>query len=35
LTNGIIFISDRLKILLEENQLTGWKTFPIKIYDKT
>jgi hypothetical protein len=27
-------ISDRMKCLLEENHLTGWKTFPIKLYDK-
>ena len=27
-------ISDRMKNILEENHLTGWKTFPIKLYDK-
>lgn len=27
-------ISDRLKTILEENHLTGWRTFPIKVYDK-
>ncbi len=27
-------ISDRMKAILEENHLTGWKVFPIKLYDK-
>ncbi len=27
-------ISDRLKILLEENKLTGWKTYNVKILNK-
>ena len=31
---GLYIISDKLKTLLEENKLTGWKTFPIKLYDK-
>ena len=31
---GLFLISDRLKKILEENKLTGWKTFPIKVYDK-
>ncbi|HRD54959.1 MAG TPA: hypothetical protein PLC42_01035, partial [Parachlamydiaceae bacterium] len=31
---GLFLISDKLKVFLEKNQLTGWKTFPIKIYDK-
>ena len=31
---GLYLISDKLKTLLEENKLTGWKTFPIKLYDK-
>ena len=31
---GLFLISDRMKTVLEENNLTGWKTFPIKLYDK-
>ena len=31
---GFFLISDRMKKILEENNLTGWKTFPIKLYDK-
>ena len=31
---GLFLISDRLKKILEENKLVGWKTFPIKVYDK-
>lgn len=31
---GLFLISDRLKGILEENRLTGWQTFPIKLYDK-
>lgn len=27
-------ISDRLKTLLEENQITGWTSYPIELYDK-
>ena len=27
-------ISDRMKKILEENKLTGWKIYPIKLYDK-
>jgi len=27
-------ISEKLKNLLVENNITGWKTYPIKIYDK-
>ena len=27
-------ISDKMKTVLENNKLTGWKTFPIKLYDK-
>src|ERR1700761_161521 len=27
-------ISDRMRDVLEENQLTGWKAFPIQLYDK-
>jgi hypothetical protein len=31
---SLYLISERLKDVLEENSLTGWKTFPIKLYDK-
>jgi len=31
---GFFLISERMKKILEENSLTGWKTFPIKLYDK-
>ena len=31
---GLYLISDKTKTVLEENHLTGWKTFPIKLYDK-
>ncbi len=31
---GFFVISDRMKLVLEENSLTGWKTYPIQIYDK-
>ena len=31
---GLFLVSDRLKKILEDNELTGWKTFPIKVYDK-
>lgn len=37
LTTGwvsLYLISDKLKSVLEENKLTGWKTFPIKLLDK-
>ena len=27
-------ISERLKHILEEHNFTGWKTFPVKVYDK-
>jgi hypothetical protein len=27
-------ISDRMKTILEENGLTGWKCFPVRIFDK-
>ncbi len=27
-------ISDRMKQILEENNLTGWQTYPVKVYDK-
>lgn len=30
----LYLISDKLKAVLESNELTGWKTFPIKLYDK-
>ena len=31
---NLFLISDRMKKVLEENKLAGWKTFPIKLYDK-
>ena len=31
---NLYLISDRMKTVLEENNLTGWKTYPIKLYDK-
>jgi hypothetical protein len=31
---SLFLISDRMKNILEGNQLTGWKIFSIKIYDK-
>ncbi len=31
---SLYLISDKMKTILEENLLTGWKTFPIKLYDK-
>jgi hypothetical protein len=31
---SLYLISDRMKSILEENNLTGWKTFDIQIYDK-
>lgn len=31
---SLYLISDRIKTLLKENHLTGWQTFPIKLYDK-
>lgn len=33
-TASLYLISDRFKSILEQNNLTGWKTFPIKLYDK-
>ena len=30
----LFLISDKIKTILEENQITGWKTFSIKLYDK-
>ncbi|UJP65150.1 imm11 family protein [Mongoliitalea daihaiensis] len=33
---GVLFlISDRMKLILEENNLTGWKSFPVDIFDET
>jgi len=29
-----ILISDRMKHVLEDNQITGWKSYPILLYDK-
>eukprot|EP01132_Coremiostelium_polycephalum_P000319 gene319-410_t len=31
---GLFLISDRMKSVLEENQLTGWKTFSVQVFDK-
>ena len=31
---GFFVISDRMKDVLEENGFTGWKTYPIQLYDK-
>lgn len=31
---SLYLISERMKIILEENNLTGWKIFSIKLYDK-
>ncbi len=31
---SLYLISERMKQLLEEHQLTGWKVFPILLYDK-
>jgi hypothetical protein len=31
---GLFLISDKLKMVLEENHLTGWETFSVKISDK-
>jgi hypothetical protein len=31
---SLFLISDRMKVILEENHLTGWKVFPIQLYDK-
>jgi hypothetical protein len=33
-TATLYLISNKMKITLEENKLTGWKTFPIKLQDK-
>lgn len=31
---GFFLISERMRKILKENKLTGWKIFPIKLYDK-
>ena len=31
---SLYLISDKTKTVLEEGHLTGWKTFPIKLYDE-
>lgn len=31
---SLYLISDKIKIFLEENELTGWAIFPVKLYDK-
>ena len=33
-TGSHFLISERLKSILEENQFTGWKSYPIELYDK-
>ena len=33
-TGSHFLISDRLKSILEENRFTGWKCYPIELYDK-
>lgn len=33
-TISLYLISDNLKEILEKHKLTGWKTYPVKIYDK-
>jgi hypothetical protein len=33
-TASLYLISDRMKSILENNHLTGWKVFPIKLIDK-
>ncbi len=30
----LMLISDRFKNLLEENEITGWQTYPIELYDR-
>lgn len=30
---GLYLVSDRLKTVLDENDLTGWNTFPVKVLD--
>lgn len=31
---SLYLISDKMKVVLEENALTGWKTFAVKVLDK-
>ena len=31
---SLYLISDRMKTILEDNKLTGWKTYSIELYDK-
>lgn len=33
-TISLYLISDNLKRILEKHKLTGWETYPVKIYDK-
>ncbi|MBU2524016.1 hypothetical protein KKG71_02375 [Patescibacteria group bacterium] len=33
-TAVLFLISKKFKTILEKNKLTGWKTFPVKVYDK-
>ncbi len=30
----LFLISDKMKTILEDNKITGWKIFPIRVYDK-
>lgn len=32
---ALFLISDRMRSVLEENHLTGWKTFPVRLLDKS
>ncbi|MCL2072651.1 MAG: hypothetical protein FWH18_01920 [Marinilabiliaceae bacterium] len=32
---GLYLISDKMKLILEDNKLTGWKTFDVKVLDKS
>ena len=31
---SLYLISDKMKAILEQNKLTGWKTFPVEVFDK-
>ena len=31
--SGLVLISEQFKKILEENGLTGWKTYPVKVYN--
>ena len=32
---GLFLISDKMKTILEDNNLNGWKTFTVKVFDKS